>query len=500
MSFVDIHNISKRFGATQALSAVDLSIESGQVHGLLGENGAGKSTLTKILAGVLVPDSGTFSIDGKPVPLGHPRQSRSAGLSMAYQELSAPGNVTVAEKLFLPKLPRTRLGLVSRKQLYVKAAILLKQWEKQDIDPSAPIASIDLADRQHVEIIAALASEPKLLILDEPTASLHDVQWLFRQIRRLTTSGSSVIYISHRLAEISEICDRGTVLRNGATVSQFAPSEADENELVELMIGRSLDQAFPEKMRTSAENSPAVSVQSLDSDRLDSIDIQLSRGEIVGIAALEGQGQKELFYTLAGLIKPTGGRVITHNVSANDKKASKPGFALVPEDRKTEGLFLPLSTKSNMTMSKLPELSSFGTIRAKKENSFAVGAAEIVNLDKRALGKAVQNLSGGNQQKAILARALMQEPVCLLLFDPTRGVDAATKVEIYHMARRFTEDGGTLLIYSTEIPELVGLCDRVFTLYEGKLTGEFRGEALSEAALMTGALGRSSRGKSQANG
>lgn len=500
MSFVEINNVSKRFGATQALSAVDLSIESGEVHGLLGENGAGKSTLTKILAGVLVPDSGSFNIDGKPVPLGHPGKSRSAGLSMAYQELSAPGNVTVAEKLFLPRLPRTRLGLVSRKQLYIKAAILLKEWEKQDIDPSAPIESIDLADRQHVEIVAALASEPKLLILDEPTASLQDVQWLFRQIRRLARSGSSVIYISHKLPEISEICDRGTVLRNGVTVSQFAPGESGERELVELMIGRSLDQAFPEKMSTSVANSPAVSVQALDSDRLDSIDIQLSSGEIVGIAALEGQGQKELFYSLAGLIKPTGGRVVTHRASVNATKKSKPDFALVPEDRKTEGLFLPLSTKSNMTMSNLREFSSFGTIRPKQENSFAVKAAEMVNLDKRALRKTVQNLSGGNQQKSILARALIQEPVCLLLFDPTRGVDAATKVEIYHMARRFTEGGGALLIYSTEIPELVGLCDRVFTLYQGRLTGEFRGEALSEAALMTGALGRTPKGRSQVNG
>lgn len=497
MNFVEISNVSKRFGATLALQGVDLSIGRGEIHGLLGENGAGKSTFTKILAGVFAPDSGSLRIDGEEIAFGNPQRSRKAGLAMAYQELSAPLNITVAEKLFLPAPPRNALGLVSRRNLYRAAADVLSDWGKSAIDPRAPIGALDLADKQHVEIISALAQRPKLLILDEPTASLPDAEWLFSCIERITASGASVIYISHKLAEIRKICNRGTVLRNGKVVRKFVPAGTSDHELVEFMIGRSLDLVFPEKKPRSAEQStPAVDITELHVGKNRGITAQIFAGEIVGIAGLEGQGQKDLFYCLAGLIESTSGTV---KLSANATEKTRQPFTLVPEDRKTEGLFLSMSTQANLSICKLPTVSKLGTIGASRERKFANAAAADVNLPLALLARNVQELSGGNQQKVLFGRALLSNPDCLLLFDPTRGVDAATKVEIYHMTRKFADAGGSVFVYSTEIPELVGLCDRVYTIYDGQITGNFVGDALTEDSLMRGALGRRQSAESPQN-
>jgi len=483
--FITIRDIAKQFGATRALDGVSLDLRRGEVHGILGENGAGKSTLNKVLAGVLVPDTGTVEIDGENIQLGRPKQSRAAGLAMAYQELSAPPNITVAEKLFLPKLP-VRLGIVSQRKLYSAAQEVLTAWGKPGIDARALIASLNLADRQHVEIIAAMATEPRLLILDEPTASLPDTTWLFDRIRELVARGTSVIYISHKLAEIRAICDRGTVLRNGRVVKQFDPKTADERELVEYMIGRSLNQAFPDKPDRAEHQAPLVTVTDLSiAGKVHHLSMTICPGEIVGVAALEGQGQKSLFYGLAGFVKADTGSITVGSGSTPARK----NFSLVPEDRKTEGLFLTLTAQFNLTISELRRCSPLGTISSRKEKKIAQGAALAVNLPSPFMTRDIQDLSGGNQQKVLLGRVVLSAPKCLLLFDPTRGVDAATKVEIYHMTREFAQQGGAVLIYSTEIPELVGLCDRAYTMYGGRINGEFGGETLTENALMAGALG-----------
>ena len=488
MSFVQITNVSKRFGATLALDRVTLSIERGTVHGLLGENGAGKSTLNKILSGAMVPDSGTLEIEGEIVQFGKPQVSRSAGLAMAYQEMSAPLNITVAEKLLLPKLPKGRFGFVSRRNLYARATEILADWGKPNIDPRSEIGELNLADKQHVEIIAALATNPKLLILDEPTASLPDVEWLFDCINRVTRGGSSVIYISHKLAEITRICSTGTVLRNGTVVKEFISKDVDSHDLVEFMIGRSLDLVFPAKSENALQTSKLVArISNLYVGKNVDLNVDIHAGEIVGIAGLEGQGQKELFYCLGGLLKQESGTV---EVFHSEGEVTKPNFALVPEDRKTEGLFLPMLARVNLTMSQLKNLSSFGLLNLKKEKAYAEKAAADFNLPLSFLSKTIQELSGGNQQKVLFGRAVLSNPRCLLLFDPTRGVDAATKIEIYHMTRDFAKAGGAVFVYSTEIPELVGLCDRVHTIYDGKITGEFSGKNLTETSLMQGALGR----------
>ncbi|KQU52229.1 ABC transporter ATP-binding protein [Rhodococcus sp. Leaf278] len=483
MTHIHIDNISKRFGATAALSEVSLAVDAGEVHGLLGENGAGKSTLMKVLSGIVVPDSGSVTIAGKPLTLGSPQASRNIGLAMAYQELSSPANITVATKLCLPSLP-TRFGFtVSQRELVARAVDRLQQWEAGHLDPTATMGELSLAARQEVEIVAALSGAPRLLVLDEPTAALPDPSWLFRQLESITATGTSVIYISHKLNEIGTICSRGTVLRSGRAVGQFGRNELSENELVELMIGRSFDHAFPAK-GTAEVAQPVLEVRNLTVGSLTDVSLQVAAGEVVGVAGLEGQGQRDLFYTLAGELSPESG-----SVTVSDSNGGV-DFALVPEERKTEALFLEMRSDFNLT---LPLSGSFATasvISTRRRRDVARSLAAQINLPEAMLERTVSNLSGGNQQKIVFGRALAQSPRCLLLFDPTRGVDAATKLEIYRMTRDFAAAGHAVLVYSTEIPELVGLCDRVCSLYDGRIVAEHSAGDLDDASVLRAILGR----------
>lgn len=483
MAHVDITDISKRFGATAALTDVSVAVEAGQVHGLLGENGAGKSTLMKVLSGIVRPDAGRVTIGGRPLQLGSPHASRDIGLAMAYQELSAPANLTVATKLCLPKLP-TRFGMVSQRALDDKARARLEEWEAEHLDPRALISELSLAARQEVEIIAALSSSPSLLVLDEPTAALPDPNWLFRQINRITRTGASVIYISHKLNEIKQICDTGTVLRNGRTVATFSRGELSEDELVEQMIGRSFNHAFPAKSDPSAFGDVVLDVRGLSAGtKLDGVSLQVRAGEVVGVAGLEGQGQRDLFYALAGEIRPHGGAVtVSGEVGAVD-------FSLVPEERKSEALFLQMRSDFNLTLPLTSKFSRGSVVSRRKERRLSEDVAGEVNLAPAMLARRIADLSGGNQQKVVFGRAIAQSPRCLLLFDPTRGVDAATKLEIYRMTRDFAAKGHAVLVYSTEIPELIGLCDRVCSLYGGRIEAEHADGELTEGSVMRNILG-----------
>jgi ribose transport system ATP-binding protein len=485
MAHTEIRNVSKRFGATTALSEVSMSVEAGRVHGLLGENGAGKSTLMKVLSGVVRPDAGEVTIGGQRLQLGSPRDSRDIGLAMAYQELSAPPNITVATKLCLPKLP-TRFGFaVSQRELTVRARAQLREWEAEHLDPHAVISDLSLAARQEVEIVAALSSSPSLLVLDEPTAALPDPKWLFRQLARVTAAGASVIYISHKLNEINTICDTGTVLRNGQAVASFTQGELSEDELVELMIGRSFNHAFPAKPDEDRIGDVVLDVRELKAGvKLAGVSLQVRTGEIVGVAGLEGQGQRELFYALAGELRPHGGTVSV---------AAKPGtvdFSLVPEERKSEALFLQMRSDFNLTLPLTSRFSRASVVSRRQERELSERIAAEVNLAPTMLKQRIADLSGGNQQKVVFGRSLAQRPRCLLLFDPTRGVDAATKLEIYKMTREFAANGHAVLVYSTEIPELVGLCDRVCSLYGGRIVAEHTADGLTESSVMHSVLGR----------
>lgn len=503
MSYVSIEHASKHFGATAALSEVSFSVGRGEIHGLLGENGAGKSTLMKILSGMLVPDDGRVRIDGHELKLGHPDAARRAGLSMAYQELSSPPNVTVATKLALPHLPRGRTGMVSSRAVRAAGAAKLLKWEMTSIDPDARISDLNLADRQHVELVNAMSKNPKLLILDEPTAALPDPDWLFRQLRKMAANDTSVIYISHKFAEIEELCDHQTVLRNGRVVGSFSRGEANERELIQLMIGRSLNQVFPAKRDASKIDEPLLDIKNLVvPPRLKGVDLTVHPGEVVGVAGLEGQGQSELFYSLAGLLPRRSGEInLSSKGSSGDRRPvtnrSQPDFVLVPEERKTEGLFMAMPSLFNLTISHLDRFRRLFYIDRKREFAFAEKSAIEVNLPNSLLSKPVAAVSGGNQQKIVFGRALLRRPQCLLLFDPTRGVDAATKMEIYHMTRRYANEGGGVLVYSTEIPELVGLCDRVYSIYKGRVQTVHEGDQLNEESIMRAALGHKDAVRSQ---
>jgi ribose transport system ATP-binding protein len=499
MSFITINNVSKQFGATAALTDVGFTVERGKIHGLLGENGAGKSTLMKVLAGVVRPDAGEVTIDGVPLHLGSPDASRSAGLAMAFQELSSPPNVTVGTKLAFPDLPRGPFGLVSGRRIREDAKAKLEEWDIGHITPDTVISDLNLADRQHVELVNALARRPKLLILDEPTAALPDPEWLFRQLRKSTQTGTSVIYISHKFPEIEELCDAGTVLRNGRVVGSFEKGSMNERELIQMMIGRSLNQVFPAKRGTSRNAEAGLQIRGLTvQPKLNGVDLDVRPGEVIGIAGLEGQGQYELFYSLAGLLPSSGGEV--NLLGANRGKGhrkdvdGRENFVLVPEERKTEALFMQMPSLFNFTVSHLKNFRSWSGVSRSKESSFAQAAASEVNFPTAFLPKSVAALSGGNQQKIVFGRAILREPRCLLLFDPTRGVDAATKMEIYHMTRKYAEDGGSVLMYSTEIPELVGLCDRVYSIYGGKVQKVHEDSDLTDEAIMAAALGHTTKG------
>jgi ribose transport system ATP-binding protein len=499
MSFISVRGVSKRFGATAALTDVGFDVEQGQIHGLLGENGAGKSTLMKVLSGMLRPDAGAVRVDGTELSLGDPEASRRAGLAMAYQELSSPPNVTVGAKLALPDLPRGVGGLVSRKRIREEGSRKLAAWELERLDPDELISNLNLADRQHVELVNALARDPRLLILDEPTAALPDPEWLFRQLRRSTLKGTSVIYISHKFAEIEVLCDTGTVLRNGRVAGSFEKGQMNERELIQLMIGRSLNQVFPPKMPGGVTPDSGLHVRGLCvSPKLNGVDLEVRQGEVVGVAALEGQGQFELFYSLAGLVPATGGEAVLKPdgllVEPIASTAGGPEFVLVPEERKTEGLFMQMPSLFNLTISHLKTFRKFLTVSRTREARFANESASEVNLPAALLQRPVAALSGGNQQKIVFGRAILRQPRCLLLFDPTRGVDAATKMEIYHMTRKFAEDGGSVLMYSTEIPELVGLCDRVYSIYNGKIQKVHEGIELTDESIMGAALGHAEQG------
>lgn len=495
MGHIDLTHLAKHFGATRALDGISLTIEKGEVHGLIGENGAGKSTLVKILSGVVVPDSGEVVIEGASLPFGSPPASQAVGVSTAFQELSMLPNLTVAQNLLLPDLPRGRTGLLSSSRARRDGARILSEWNLGDMDPDAPVEELSLAQKQRLEIIRAFSREPKLLILDEPTAALPETEWLFEQIEAVTRRGTAVLYISHRLVEIKRVCHNGTVLRNGRVVGSFSGTGFNEAQVISMMIGRSLDTTFPRRQHVASAERPVIRVTSLEvGDRVRGVDLELLEGEIVGVAGLEGQGQRELFYALYGLEPATAGEI---EIEGRTRAIRDPrqalgagrGVALVPEERKTEGLFLDLSSGKNLTLPALTSFSVGGLISPRAEARTAQAQGKRLNIRWDYLDRTVSQLSGGNQQKVVLGRTLLTGARCLLLFDPTRGIDAGTKLEIYDLVRDFAAGGGSILLYSTEIPELVGLCDRVYVMYAGRIVDELAGEHLSEESVLAAAVG-----------
>jgi len=491
-----MEGVSKSYGGVRALDSADLTILAGRVHAILGENGAGKSTLIKVLAGVVAPDSGRISIEGREVAFPSPAAAQAAGIAVIFQELSLIPELSVADNILINQPPK-RLGLIDRGRQREMAEAALARAGATDIHPRTPVKDLPLSRRQMVEIAKALARNPRLLILDEATSALTaaDVERVLALLRRLRDEGLALAYISHRMHEIAEIADDCTIFRNGRNVATYLAGTKSHDEVVELMIGREYRHVFPAKPAPRNENAaPRLELRGLSwTNRLKDISLKASAGEIVGLGGLDGQGQRELLLALFGALSGLAGeiRIEGEPVSIGSPKQAKEkrlGMALIPEDRKTEGLMLPMSVGQNLSFAALDEYSNFGVIDQQAEARAIKEAISALQIKVAKVGLPVASLSGGNQQKVVIGKWLMTGPRIILLNDPTRGIDVGTKQEIYALLRRLADAGAAIVFYSTDYAELIGCCDRVLVLYDGKVKRTLIGDEITEKALIASAL------------
>ena len=489
--------LRKAYGATVALEHADISLRPGVVHALLGENGAGKSTLVRILTGAVRPDAGEILLLGQNYVPGTLIEARRSGVATAFQELSLVSNLSVAQNLLLPRLPRGPVGLVSSRRVLEAGAEILARHGLERIDPAAPVEALPLAERQRIEIARAIENATAVLILDEPTAALAETDWLFERIRAAKARNVAILYISHRLAEVREICTEATVLRNGRSIASVGLAQASDADIFEMMVGRRVDHDARGRSAKQADGAlPRLAVGNLGGNGLNDISFGLRPGEILGLAALEGQGQRGLFRMLAGLETPERGSI---SIDGREVALSSPrvalktgsGIAYLPEERKTEGILAGLSAATNVILPTLSKAAFAALIGTQTEADAARPAAKKVEMSERYLTFAIGDLSGGNQQKALVARTLATGARTLLLFDPTRGVDVGTKQSIYAAIRAFAAEGGSVLFYSSELPEIVQLADRCLVLYGGRIFKSFEGDDIAEQRLVAAMLGHS---------
>jgi ABC-type sugar transport system ATPase subunit len=489
---VELDGITKAFVGIKVLKDVSFDVRPGEIHALLGENGAGKSTLIKILSGVHQPDFGAVRIDGQPVNFATPRQALAYGIATIYQELLLFPELSVAENIFIGHGPRRSWGGLDWPAMRARARALLDSLDSPDLDVDVKVGSLSVANRQRVEIAKALSHEARVLIMDEPTAALAeaDVRRLIDVVKRLKAQGVAIIYVSHRLPEIFELADRVTVLRDGAAVATRAIGDVDEATLVNMMVGRPLDRMFPRSNATIGD--VVLEARGLgDGTKVFDIDLQLRAGEIVGIAGLVGSGRTELALTLFGVRKAATGRILLDGrpVRIDGPRAARNlGIAYVPEDRAQQGLVRPMAVGHNISMAMLDRLARGIVIRAGEEYARAEAAMRAFDIRGRGPRQPAAQLSGGNQQKVVLAKWLQTGPRVLIMDEPTRGIDVGAKAEIYHLMAELARQGKAILMISSELPEVLGMSDRVMVMSSGRFVAELpRGAATPDAvgAAMT---------------
>ena len=496
---VELRHISKFYGSVRALHDVDFTVGTGRVEALVGENGAGKSTLTKILTGIIRPDSGHIIVDGREYNDITPHQAHELGIAAVAQELSLFPNLTVGANVLINREPRNRLGLIDYGSLNQKASTLISQLGIE-LDPERPVRELGFAERQLIEVAKALAIDPKVLILDEPTSGLRgaEVEQLFDVVRRLQEQGRSIVFIGHRIAEIFEMADRITVLKDGERVGRLDRDEADSDTVIRLMVGREVESLFPSKL-TREEREQLHKERPLLEARdfavvdapVSDIDLALWPGEVCGLAGLQGQGQTELLEGLFGVRSSEGTLRVgeTHGPFKEPAAAISAQLALVPEDRKSEGLILDFSVQKNITLASLNRLSHTMIVDRKQEEREARRQIDALDVQPPRLHTPASGLSGGNQQKVALGKWLSLSPRVLLLADPTRGVDVGAKQEIYRLVRNLASEGLAILYLSTELTELVALCDRILVMFEGRIVAEFEGDEASEERIAEASVG-----------
>jgi ribose transport system ATP-binding protein len=488
---IEGQGISKSFGGVRALRNASFSAEPGEVHALVGENGAGKSTMIKILSGLYPPDEGQIGVNSQVVSLGSPQAAMRLGIGTVFQELTLLPYMTVAENLLLGREPRIG-GVVRRSALPDAAQALLDQYGVVGLNPLELVTNLSLGQRQIVEIVKTVSRNPKILFLDEPTSALaeNEVKWLFGLIRELRRQGTCLVFTSHRWNEIKNIADRITVYRNGEGVGTFAAVDLSEEAAVELMTGRKLDMQYPEPPPV-ARREAVFAARDLTGRGLQGATFSAYKGEILGVGGLAGQGQRDLFLTLYGARRAKSGviEVVGRPIRLRSPRdAIRAGIALVPEDRKTEGLLLPLSIRANLTLPILNRLSRAGIINRRDEEAMNRRMIEQLAVRTPSVDQPVGALSGGNQQKVLLGRWLLTGANILLLYDITRGVDVATKHDIYELMLRLAAEGHCLLFYSTDTEELAHICHRVIIMREGRFVSELEGPAITPEAIVTAAI------------
>jgi ribose transport system ATP-binding protein len=492
---LEMRGISKAFPGVVALDRVDLRLEAGEVHMLLGENGAGKSTLMKILSGACRKDAGEIVVDGEPVAIGSPRDALALGIRVIYQELSLVPQLSVAENIFLGAAPTRIAGLIDWRILYARTSALLRDLglDEAALDPRTPVSRLGLAQRQMVEIAKALASgDARILVMDEPTSSLttREVTQLFALIGRLAARGVAIVYITHRLDEVFRIGRRITVLRDGRQITTRAIGDVTVSELVRLMANRDLTEHFP-KTRV-APGAELLRVERVTvAGKLSDISFSLHAGEVVGIAGLLGAGRTELARVIAGADRCETGGVVVDGRAVRFRgpaDAIALGIGLLPEDRKAHGLIAGLTVARNMALPHGRRLARLGVLPRRCEAALATPIADELRV-KAAPGQPVRLLSGGNQQKVVLGKWLAGDVRVFIFDEPTRGIDVGAKVEIYHLMNRLTARGAGIIMISSELPELLGMSDRILVMHRGRIHAEIDRTDATEERVLTAALG-----------
>jgi ribose transport system ATP-binding protein len=491
---LNLQNVRKRYGGIAALSGVSLSVAAGEVHGLIGENGAGKSTLIKILCGIVKPDAGTIELAGGVYSPQTPKDAKAKGLQVVHQEFNLLPFLSVAENIFIEQLPCNRLGFIKRAEMNLRARDALDSIGLTDVDVRWPVERLGIAHRQLVEVARALMTQSRVLILDEPTATLtsRETERLFAIIADLRQRGVSIIFVSHHLDEILKHCDRVTVLRNGQTVFTSEVSKTNQKELVRSMVGQELQKDDATKHRDPTQEETVLSLvqfQSQSSPHKDGVSFDLHKGEILGIAGLVGAGRTELLRAIFAADKHQSGHLIKQGRTLRLKSprdAIAEGIGFVTEDRKEQGLILTMSVSTNVTLASLASVSGrTGWIDRAAENSLTTEQGSKLKLKYGGPPKLASTLSGGNQQKVVLAKWLARKPDILLLDEPTRGVDVGAKAEIYALIRDLAERGLSLLVVSSELPELMLLCDRIVVMAHHRIVGELRRPDFSQENILT---------------
>jgi ribose transport system ATP-binding protein len=505
--FLTLDGISKRYGGILALKNVHFKAARGSIHAILGENGAGKSTLMKSLVGVVQPTEGQIMLDGQPLRMNGAAEAARHGIVCIFQELSIVPDLNVAANICLAEPPTNRFGLIDRaRQAQMARDVLREMGVGLDIDVRSKVADLPLSKRQIVEIAKAVIRKPKVLILDEATSALTaaDVEPVMALLRRLRDDGTLILFISHRMHEVEALADTCSVFRNGEHVDTFTTGSRSDEEIVQMMIGKPLSQVFPEKAPAGLSNAPYLQTRGLTwNGKLKGVDLTVSPGEIVGLGGLDGQGQQEVLQALAGVLRGVEGDIRIGGMTGvpnGPRGGLDPAYrvALVPEDRKTGGLFLPQSIANNLTVPILDRFSPRGVVSKGQEQARIDEMIQTLQIKVSSADLAVSTLSGGNQQKVVIAKWLATKPRLLLLIDPTRGIDVGTKQEIYRLLRDLANDGLSILLYTTDYDELIGLCDRALTMYDGCVNSELSGDQLTEQNILSSALNMGDRQQERA--